>query len=450
VLTGQQAGLFGGPLFTLLKALTAVKLADQVSRDHGVTAVPIFWVEAEDHDWNEVRSLTVFDDQLALRTVELPPHTGPEPLPVAELRLDASIGDVLDELRRVMPRTEFTASITEQIAGAYQPGTGMADAFARWLERLLGDRGLVVYDASDSAAKPLAAEVFAREVTTAGRTRQLAASAGAELTARGYHTQVHSQEDTLAIFLLRDGRHAVRHQDGRFFAGDQSYTAAELLQRAQENPAGFSPSVLLRPIVQDTVFPTVCYVGGPSELAYLAQLRGVYEHFGVPMPLVYPRASATVLDSASHRFLAKYQLPLEALHAQDEAALNALLEAQIPGYVEESFAAASQAIDSQMHKLVDALPAIDPTLQGAAQSTLGRMQHDLQTLHGKMIQAAKRRDETLRRQFTRARALAFPGGHAQERAIGFVWFLNQYGPGLLDRLVDGLPLDIGHHWIITV
>jgi uncharacterized protein YllA (UPF0747 family) len=150
------------------------------------------------------------------------------------------------------------------------------------------------------------------------------------------------------------------------------------------------------------------------------------------------------------RFLTKYKLPLEALQAQDEAALNELLKTQIPEVVEDSFTAAEQAIEAQMARLIQTIPTLDPTLEGAARSTLERMQRDLQTLHGKMIQAAKRRDETLRRQFMHARALAFPGGHAQERTIGFVSFLNQYGPALVDRLDEELPLDLGHHWIVTI
>jgi bacillithiol synthase len=202
--------------------------------------------------------------------------------------------------------------------------------------------------------------------------------------------------------------------------------------------------------VQDTIFPTICYVAGPNELAYLGQLRGVYDHFGVPMPLMYPRASVTLMDSAGLRFLTKYKLPLEALQAQDEAALNELLKAQIPRVVEESVAEASRTIEAQMARVVQAMPALDPTLEGAARSTLQRMQHDLQTLQTKMIQAAKRRDETLRRQFMHARALAFPDGHAQERTIGFVSFLNQYGPALVERLDEALPLDMGRHWIVTI
>ena len=450
VVTGQQAGLFGGPLFTLLKALTALKLADQVARDHGIPAVAIFWIDAEDHDWEEVRSCTVFSNQLVPHTVSLPPRPGVEPSPVATVRLDDSVVVALDELEHLLPATEFRTTILDALRRAYTPGIGMADAFGRWLEEILGPRGLVVYDSSDPASKPLVSQVFARELSMPGQTVKLAALAGSDLTARGYHAQVHAQDDSLALFHLDGGRRAIRQQDGRFVVGDQQFAAAALVEQATERPAGFSPNVLLRPVVQDTIFPTICYVAGPNELAYLGQLRGVYEHFGVPMPLFYPRASATLLDSAAVRFLTKYKLALEALQAQDEAALNELLKTQIPPVVDESFTAAAHAIDAQMARLIQTIPALDPTLEGAARSTLERMQRDLQTLHGKMIQAAKRRDETLRRQFMHARALAFPGGHAQERTIGFVSFLNEYGPALVDRLDEELPLDLGHHWIVTI
>jgi bacillithiol synthase len=450
IVTGQQAGLFGGPLFTLLKALTALKLAEQVSRDHGVPAVAIFWIDAEDHDWEEVRSCTVFDDALTPRSVALPPRPGAEPSPVATIRLDETIHDCLAQLEQSLPATEFRGPLMAALRRAYTPGAGMADAFGRWLEDVLGARGLVVYDSSDPASKPLVSQVFARELSMPGQTVKLAALAGSDLTARGYHAQVHAQDDSLALFHLDGGRRAIRQQDGRFLVGDQQFPAATLVEQATERPAGFSPNVLLRPVVQDTIFPTVCYVAGPNELAYLGQLRGVYQHFAVPMPLFYPRASATLLDSAAVRFLTKYKLPLEALQAQDEAALNELLKTQIPPVVEESFSSAAQAIDVQMARLIQTIPALDPTLEGAARSTLERMQRDLLTLQGKMIQAAKRRDETLRRQFMHAHALAFPGGHAQERTIGFVSFLNEYGSALVDRLDEELPLDLGHHWIVTI
>jgi bacillithiol biosynthesis cysteine-adding enzyme BshC len=450
IVTGQQAGLFGGPLFTLLKALTALKLADQVSRDHDVPVVPIFWIDAEDHDWEEVRACTVFGAELEPVTVSLPARLNRESAPVASVALDGAVAGALADLEATLPDTGFKAELLEGLQRAYKPGAGMADAFGAWVEHVLGDRGLVVYDASDPASKPLVSRVFTHELSFAGETVKRASLAGSDLIARGYHAQVHAQDDSAALFRIDGGRRAIRKSDGQFLVGDEHFPIDALLQQASDRPATFSPNVLTRPIVQDTLFPTICYVAGPNELAYLGQLRGVYEHFGVPMPLMYPRATATLVDSAAMRFITKYKLPLESLQAQDEAALNDMLRAQIPPSVEESFRQAADTIDAQMQSVIASIPALDPTLEGAARSTLGRMQHDLQNLHGKMISAAKRRDETLRRQFIHARALAFPGGHAQERTIGFVSFLNQYGPALVDRLDEELPLDLGRHWIVSI
>ena len=193
---------------------------------------------------------------------------------------------------------------------------------------------------------------------------------------------------------------------------------------ARRAPASFSPNVLLRPLVQDTLFPTICYVAGPSELAYLGQLRGVYESFGIPMPLMYPRATATLVDSATARFLNRYDVPLEVLQPQDESALNRLLESQIPQTVEQAIKDAEEAVARTMARVIEAMPAVDPTLAGAAKTTLGKMEHDLRGLQSKMIHAAKKRDETLRRQFARAQAQVFPLGHAQERTLGVVYFLR--------------------------
>ena len=440
IVTGQQAGLFGGPLFTLLKALTAIRLAARVSEEHHVPAVPIFWIDAEDHDWDEVRSVGLFDAGMQLASVDIGTSDGSGQGPVARVRLDEQAAGAVAQLAALMPATEFTPALLDSLRSAYAPGAGMAEAFGRWLESVLGGLGLVVFDSSDPAAKPLAAPVFAREIEHAGETSRLAADAGAQLEALGYHAQVTPHVDQAALFHLNGGRQGIP-------AGGKR---EEMLARVRSHPEEFSPNVLLRPIVQDTLFPTACYVAGPSELAYLGQLAGIYAAFGVPMPLMQPRASATILDANAMRFLARHDIPFESLRAQDEAALNQLLEAQLPASVDQSLEDVARALVDRMEALAAAVPQIDATLEGAARSTLGRMQDDLKKLHGKIIQAAKRKDETLRRQFTHARAQAFPGGHPQERTLGFVGFLNKYGPGFVERVGDDLPLDIGTHWVMTI
>ncbi|HUE85352.1 MAG TPA: bacillithiol biosynthesis cysteine-adding enzyme BshC [Vicinamibacterales bacterium] len=450
VITGQQAGLFGGPLFTLLKAATAMKLARNVARDHRVPVVPVFWIDAEDHDWPEVSACTVLDAEMAPRTITLGDLAGAGHLPIGRLMLDDRIQHALDTLHATLPGSDFTSSLIEDARRAYRPGVSMAHAFGQFLESTLGPHGLVVYDASDPAAKPLASPVFVRELTHPVRTAELASKAGETLIAAGYHAQVTPHDGAVSLFYLNGGRESIRFSGDRVTIGERETTLADLAGEATRTPEHFSPNVLLRPIVQDTIFPTICYVAGPNELAYLGQLREVYTHFHVPMPLMYQRATATIADSATVRFLNKYNMPLESLQPQGEAVLNQLLEEQLPPTVEQSLAAVASVIEERMAALGAAVPQIDPTLEGTVKSTLGRMQHDLQTLHNKVIQAAKRRDETLRRQFQRAQALTFPHGHPQERELGFVWFSNRYGPALVDRLLEDLPLEMGYHWVLTI
>ena len=320
VVTGQQAGAFGGPLYTLLKAITAIQLARRTASESGVPVVPVFWVEAEDHDWDEVRAVTVLDADWQARSIQLASPEGAGQLPVGALRVDSRIDESLAALKAAVAQTDFTEWMLSGLEDAWRPGEGMGVAFARWLEGLLGPHGLVVFDSSDPAAKPLVADLFARELQFPGRTSALAGAAARELADRGHQPQVIPQPDSLALFRVDGARRPIRQQDGALLIGDEVHQAAALAAEAVEHPERFSPNVLLRPIVQDTLFPTICYVAGPSELAYFAQLHGVYEHFGVPMPLTYPRASATLVDSAAARFLEKYDVPIEALQPQDDAA----------------------------------------------------------------------------------------------------------------------------------
>jgi bacillithiol biosynthesis cysteine-adding enzyme BshC len=450
IVTGQQAGLFGGPLFTLLKALTAIRLAERVREEHGVPAVAVFWIDAEDHDWNEVKTSAVLDAELNVRSVSAGDPPGAHEGPVARVRLDEQAAAAIADVETALQSTEFTPQVLETLRNAYRPGAGMAEAFGRWLEAVLGPRGLIVYDAADPSAKPLAAGVFAQEIEHAGETSKLAAEAGAALEARGYHTQVAPNADGVCVFHLNRLREPVRRSGDAFLVGDRTTPRAELLAAAREHPQQFSPNVLLRPIVQDKLFPTACYVAGPNELAYLAQLGRVYDAFGVPMPLIQQRATATIVDSNAMKFLTRHDLPFESLRAQDEAALNELLQSQLPPTIEAALQDAVRAIDDRMGELTREVAELDGTLEGAARSALARMQDDLKKLQGKIIQAAKRKNETLRRQYYHAKAQAFPDGHPQERQVGCIYFLNKYGPALVDRLGDELPLDMGLHWVVTI
>jgi len=451
VVTGQQAGLFGGPLYTLLKAVTAIQLARRVEAEHGTPAVAIFWVDAEDHDWEEVRTAKVLDAELAVRQVALSPLDGAGHRPIASLVLDGGVESTMAALQQALAPSEFTGEMLERLRRHYAPGRSMATAFAGWLDELLGQAGLVVYESADPAMKPLAADVFTRELGNPCRTAQLARETGALMRTLGHAPQVEPVEDSVALFYLDgDGRRSIRRRGKDFVIGDTTKPAGDLTAEAESHPERFSPNVLLRPLVQDRLFPTVCYVCGPSELAYQAQLGGVYREFGVEVPLLYPRVTATLLDSAAVRFLDRSDVPLEALHAQDESALNRLLESQLPPGIETALNETERQIAERATSLKAAVTPIDPTLVGAVDTTVDRIRETLQTLHTKIIHATKRKDETLRRQFTRTRTLAFPGGHPQERVLNLAFFVNRYGPVLCDRLIEQLPLETDKHYVLRL
>ncbi|MEX2270107.1 MAG: bacillithiol biosynthesis cysteine-adding enzyme BshC [Vicinamibacterales bacterium] len=440
IVTGQQAGAFGGPLYTLLKAVTALQLARQIEAQHGVPVVPVFWADGEDHDWQEIRSATVIGADGLLATVEMPAFAGAGERRSGDIELDDRVRGTIARLFATLRKTEFTPELESTLARCYTPGRSMAEAYARFIEHLLGRHGLIVFESADGAAKPLSRELFAEELRNPGRSSRLATAAGERSRALGFPPQVVPIEGSAALFRLTPSREAIRVP----FEGDP------LAEEARAHPEHFSPNVLLRPAVQDWIFPNIAYVAGPGELAYHGQLEGIYQAFGVPRPLLYPRATASIMDAPSLRFLDRYELPLAGLHQPDDSALNRLIEARLPPAARGALTEAADALADRWNTLAAALPQIDPTLEGAARAALARLQLEIETLQWKTVRAAKRRETDMRRQFNHAQQLAFPNGTPQERVLSVVYFANQYGPALVDKLVGELPADMGNHWVVSI
>ena len=455
IVAGQQAGLFGGPLFTLLKGLTAIAVAREVSVKYTVQAVPVFWVHAEDHDLAEISNCSVLTSDFEFETITIP-HDSSSSQPASAVRLNDSIVSTLNRLRELLPNTEFSNSVFNQLSNAYKPGRGIVDAFALWMDTLLGPHGLVVFDASDTAVKSIARPLFQQEIDTVGETSRLATESGSDLIAKGYHAQVTPSQNSTALFYLSDSRQAIRLNanertpERTFDIDGEILSLQQINVQLANNPDAFSPNVLLRPIVQDKIFPTIATIVGPSELAYFGQLRQVYNHFDIPMPIIYPRASATIMDQGTLRFMERYDVSFEMLQAQDDGVLNRLLSNLLPDEVDKTIEETKQAITDHLAAVSVGVAKVDPTLVGAVETTKDRMDRDLKKLGGKIIQAAKRRDETLQRQFRRARSQSFPNGDPQERAINCIYFLNRYGLQMVDHVIKQLPLKIGQHGLITV
>ena len=451
IVTGQQAGAFGGPLYTVLKAVTAIQLARRVQAQHGVPVVPVFWVDSEDHDWEEIQTATTLDADSNLTEATLPSPPGAGSHPVGALVLDETVNEVVAAFARTLPPTEFTQELVASLNRHYRPGATVGGAFAGWIDELLGRHGLVVFDAADPRVKPAVAELFVAELGDPARTSSLVKRAGASMAALGHPPQVEPADDAVNLFYLDEsGRRPIKMRDGVYAVGTAVRPPKELQAEAGAHPERFSPNVILRPIVQDKLFPTICYIAGPSELAYQAQLGGVYRAFGVEPPLLHSRASATILDSPSARFLEKHDVAFESLQAQDESVLNHLLERQLPASIDQLIHAFERHIHDQATALREAVKAVDPTLSGAVDTTADKLNETIRHLQNKIVQASKKKDETMRRQFKRTRDLAFPGGHPQERILNVAYFANRYGDAFVDRLLGELPVSAACHYLVTL
>ena len=444
VVTGQQAVLFGGPLFVLYKAVAALKVAALLEQRRGRPVVPVFWVASDDHDFAEVRSASVLDESGQIRTLRYAPAREPAGLPASAVVLDETIVEIVEELRRSLPAGPHRDEVIARVAACYRPGATLAGAFARLLSALLP--GLVVLDPSDPGLKAPMEPVLSRELAERSPTSRLAEEVGRELLASGYHQQVPVRPGFLNLFLIDGERRALAFDDGQIEVRgtDRRITFEDALRALKARPEEWSPGVLLRPLAQDHLLPTAAYVGGPAEIAYHAQIGPSYRHFAIPRPALVPRPSLTIVEPPQARALEAEGLSLSDLQADAEAVLARWAREAYPE-VEAAFARARTALDAEMKGVAEALGQLDPTLRGAADSALGRAMHQIEGLHEKATRALKKRDQTRAERLRRTRDALLPGGSLQERGLGFVGLLARHGPGIVGEIRDRMdPWAKGH------
>jgi bacillithiol biosynthesis cysteine-adding enzyme BshC len=430
VVTGQQAGLFGGPLFVLYKALATIEIARRLEARRARPVVPVFWAASDDHDFAEVRAVSVLDAAGAIRTLRYEPGQEPAGEPAWAIELDQTITGLVGDLRQALASSLGLDETMDAVARAYRPGESLSGAFARLLGTVFPE--LVVLDPADAALKRLFTPVLVRELRDASPTSRLALEAGRALLAAGYHQQVPVRPGFLNLFLLEGGqRRALALAGGTLEVRGtgERLPLVEAVHRLEAEPSLWSPGALLRPLVQDAILPTAAYVGGPAELAYHAQIAPSYGHFGIPRPALVPRPSVTLVEPSQARALDAEGLSLGDLVGDPEALLSRWAREAYPD-VEEAFRRTREAIEREMGAVEEALGAQDPTLRGAAAAARGRVLHPLDGLHEKALRALKKRDQGRAERLRRTRDALVPGGALQERGLGLVGALGRHGLGL--------------------
>jgi bacillithiol biosynthesis cysteine-adding enzyme BshC len=313
VVTGQQPGLFGGPLYNLYKAATTVRLAQRLEEQTGRTCVPVFWIASDDHRLAEVDHIHTLDGDGGLVRISWSCQGSRRIRPIAALTLDGAISATLGRLAETARGSRHGGAVLELVSDSFRPGERLTDAFGRLMAKLFEREGLVLVDASDPRLRRLGMGRLARELDYPSPSTEAARDAVERLTARGYAIQVPLRDDRLNLFFGRSERFRLRCGPDGFQISIRSGTvdAAELRASFEAELEQFSPNVLLRPLYQDALFPTAAYVAGPSEIAYFAQLRPVFACFDLPMPVVYPRKSITLVNSKARSLLAESGLRVE-------------------------------------------------------------------------------------------------------------------------------------------
>jgi len=448
IVTGQQAVLFGGPLYVLYKALAAVVVARALEARRGAPVVPVFWVAADDHDFAEIRSTTVLDETGQIHDVRYSPHREPVGQPAARIALDDTVSALVEELRGRLPAGLHRDEVLSLVAACYRPGATLSEAFARLLSALLPD--LVVLDPSDPALKAPVLPVFARELVEHSPTSRLAAEAGQRLLAAGYHQQVPVRAGFLNLFVYLDGeRRAMGWENGIIEVRGlgRRMPVAEAQRMLEKDPSGFSAGVLLRPLTQDLLLPTAAYVGGPAEIAYHAQIGPSYAHFGIPRPVLVPRPSVTLVEPAQARALEADEISLPDLQADPQGLLSRWARQDYPE-VGAAFDRTRKAIEKEMATVEEMLGSLDPTLKAAADGARGRALHQVETLQEKAMRALKKRDQSRADRLRRTRDALMPGGAFQERGLGLVNLLARHGTALVADVAERIdPFARGHQVI---
>jgi bacillithiol biosynthesis cysteine-adding enzyme BshC len=445
VVTGQQVGLFSGPAYTVYKALTAVKLARELTA-RGIEAVPIFWLATEDHDFAEVNQFWSFDP--ALQSVELS-VTGHDPASVEGRPVgEVAVGSYpVDALRRSLQGYPFGEELADMVKRAYAGGVTFGSAFGALLKELLPAYGLLHVDPMLPAIRQLAVPTIRTALEMAPELTDALLERNRELLAAGYHAQVHVEDQTSLVFLLEGGRRiALKRKGTEYMAGVRRFSTAELSGRADH----LSPNALLRPVAQDTILPTVAYIGGPAELAYLAQSAVIYDHVLGRMPVAAPRSGFTIFDSRAAKLMKRHRLHLEDFFPGEEHVRERIAATLISPPLARVMEEARSSTDAAIERLTTALAGFDPTLADAMANSRRKIEHQLGRMEHKIRRETLRRDERASRDAAWLCHLIYPHKHLQERLYSIVPFLAKHGVDLVDHIYDNIQLDCPDHRLLTI
>jgi bacillithiol biosynthesis cysteine-adding enzyme BshC len=443
IVTGQQVGLFSGPAYTVYKALTAIRIAQELA-ESGTPAVPVFWLATEDHDFAEVNHAWVFGANYQPRRLAVASDAENGHRPVGGVQIPEW---PLDALREALAGLPFAEDALDLVRMAYQPGATMGSAFAQFIREIFGSYGLLIVDPMTHEFRELAAPILSEAVNRMPELIPALKERGKELVDRGYHAQVLVEDDTSLVFLLENGRRIpLRRSNGDYVAQKRRISASELAADGSR----LSPNALLRPVVQDFMLPTAAYVGGPAELAYLAQSRVLYDRLLGRQPVAFPRAGFTLIDERAHKKMERYGLAPANLLTGDQALIDFIGKRLIPPGLRKRLDDTRTSVSSALDTLSGDLRRFDITLAAALETSRRKIEYQIGKIARKTASEIINKDQRARRDALTLHGLVFPEKHLQERLYSIVPLLARFGPGLVAEIHDAIRIECPDHQFAMV
>ncbi|MBS1514472.1 MAG: bacillithiol biosynthesis cysteine-adding enzyme BshC [Bacteroidetes bacterium] len=452
IVTGQQVGMLTGPIYTILKAINAIQLANKLNQKFkDYNFVPVFWLECEDHDFLEVNNVNVLTKENEVRNVSYFGEEGEQEKylkPAGTIILDDKIEELKSQIRSDLNETDFSNTVFDYINRSYKAGIDLKTAFARLLNYYLKDEGLIFIDPSEKDLKRPLISIFKKELASYPALCEKVIFSSAEME-HEYDPVI--KPKPINLFYTHNGnRYLIEPKDGESYGlknSRQKFSRDEMFLILNANPELFSPNVLLRPVCQDTILPTIAYIGGPSEISYFAQVKDAYEFFETPMPLVYPRTSVTIVEKRVETFLEKNKLKiLDLFHPKDTA--RRMVEKFSEVNIEELFSQYLDEVNSVFYQLKQKLEAIDKNLVNTLEKKDQQYKDSLNVLKDKFMSSYLNQNEIVTKQLNKILSVIFPEHSLQERSLNIVYFLNKYGMDFIQHLKDNIDIERFEHQFI--
>ncbi len=448
---GQQAGLLGGPLFSLIKALATVKAAERRSKELGRPVLPIFWIASDDHDFAEVNHTYLLNRDADLVKIEYAGKPS-EPVPVSQIALEdaEAVTSMHARLQEALGTSDFTTGLYALLQDCYAPGSNFVTAFGRLIAKLTADYGLILFSPADADAKKLAAPFFKEILNRKDELHDLLNNTNLRIEKAKYHLQVEKNDQSLHLFYHWHGRWPIVRTGNSYLAGESKFTKQALMAEIEKNPNRFSPDVLTRPLMQSHLFPTLAQMGGPSEIAYFAQINPLFELFGLPAPVHTARPTATIVEKRYEKVMAEHEISFEELTGDFEQVINRVMAKSFPQDIEQQFQSLREDLFGRFDQFSEKSLQFDPTLKEFARQTAGKIDFLMKAYEAKIFSAHKKRSKETRDKLYRLWYALYPNRTMQDRSLNISYFIAKYGYGVVSFLYERIDPDQPAHQLISL